>query len=967
MAFNIFDYFNPSSNGGKNFWSTPIARKIAGVQKFIESPTPTTIVPQVHPFGSSIPGQVGNTILNLPGSIINSVIGQGVIDPSLDIGIGIGRTITGQPLQDYRNIKSAPFRLGYNLSGINSNPQSIIGNMAGTILPIAAAYGGGSVAGLKGTIGSRVLGGVKTGTGFGAGFGGLQGLSEGRNLTVRQQFEQAAMGGAVGGVAGGVLGGTIGGIGGFFTKSALNKKVAEVQAKSQETPVDIFTTRGNEAYAKLTKPQAQLSTRQQKAVEKLPDILYDFDKGKLNQARATEYLTTENKGKWNAIFNPVKNLSDDMQNTIITHDRSIKIARVDANNVALKFKNDLDPKTEWKLVQYSQSTGSEAASRLKLTPSELTQGANLIEQSKRFNDELFARAKKEGVQLNYLQNHIYQAFKESSEKIDEVFQAKGLSGRPGWANHRTIDNFETGIELGLTPKYSTFGQLNAMAQEALDRALANKQLVDSLKSSGQLLPESQAPSHWESINAKYFPKQEVRYGTGKVKEESFKAPPELAKVLNNYLGGQTMGTGDVILGGAARVSRAAQDVVLSGGINSLNAFGIGQLVKEMTAFRFIKPINAFIRPFLPGASKKFEEENYQYIREMASQGIGHRGITNYKQVYDNVAANKSIAQVLEDGWNRWINEPTFGKFMTQLQISYYKDLRQTFTNSGVSEAIAIARAGEGTRRFYGIQDNLGRSQGVDDILTTVFLAPRYREGLVNIYFNIARAFKPGEITAIENRGLQRLALGAAITYGLLQVAQQKLTGTYTWDNPPGKEFELVVPVGDPKDEKYVSVPMLPGFTAMPRRVLGSIFAAIKGDFRESAGQLGGLASIPAGKLFEIIRNKDYFGNEIIGEEHPYQDAALYGAKSFLPGYGRGALDVATGKATPAFGMIEALELPVRKGSFPNSYFAARDKALEGLSSEEKAMAENLLASKTKSGLDTESKAKIMLERSEERR
>lgn len=224
---------------------------------------------------------------------------------------------------------------------------------------------------------------------------------------------------------------------------------------------------------------------------------------------------------------------------------------------------------------------------------------------------------------------------------------------------------------------------------------------------------------------------------------------------------------------------------------------------------------------------------------------------------------------------------------------------------------------------------------------------------------MAQSFKPGNITKEESRALQKLAVGMALTYGAANVTQKNLTGNYMWDNPPGKEFEIVFPVGDPKDKRYLSTPLMPGFTAVPRRIASGAMAAAKGDFKEAAGQFSGLLSIPAGMAGELIRNKDYFGNDIIGENQ-IGDAALYLGKKMLPGYGRAIVDVASGKATPAFGAMEAMELPVRKGTFPNPYFTAQKKELEKLPAELSQQAEYLTTSDKKGGPDSATEAKMML-------
>lgn len=670
-----------------------------------------------------------------------------------------------------------------------------------------------------------------------------------------------------------------------------------------------------------------------------------------------------NKGNWfNRIFNPLKNQTPDIQDATLNLDRAHKISQVDANRIANSFKTNLKPDMEWKLVQFSQKPNERTMRELGLTLDDIEANAGLIKKHREFNDEIFKRSNELEIPVDYRQNHIYQTWNEGPDQIDNILRAKGLGGKPGFANARQIEDFREGMALGLTPKYTTFGQLNAAAEASLQKAVANKEYTLKLLKSGQLLPESQAPASWEIITSRFFPKVNTLTGDGSV-VQSYKAPPELANFINNYFGGQQMGVGDKLLSGAARVSGTAQDLVLSGGVGPLNFFGIGQLVKEGTAGRIITPLKAFIRSYIPGASHSFEAAKNPIIREMAGEGISIRGVGNYQKIYKNVTEHKGIRQVIGDGWNKFVNEPTFGKFLTQLQVGFYEDTKNALLKKGYTSDQAIKSAAQATKNFYGISDQIGRGQGVDDALSAVMLAPKYRESMVNIFGNMAKSFKPGNITKPESRAMQKLSVGAALTYAGLNVAQKNLTGNYMWDNPPGKEFELVVPVGDPKDKKFISVPMMPGTTAVPRRIAGTIQATLKGDIKEAAGQAGGLLSIPLGMGLELIRNKDYFGNEIIGDNQA-KDLALYGVKKLLPGYGRAVVDVATGKSTPAFGVVQALELPVRKGTFPNAFYTAQEKELKKLPAELRTQAEYLTTSDSKGGADSNTEAKMMLEKPE---
>ncbi len=685
----------------------------------------------------------------------------------------------------------------------------------------------------------------------------------------------------------------------------------------------------------------------------------------------TNVLGRTKPSKFNEIFNPLKNQEKDIQEAFINLDRAHKISQVDANKVATEFSTNIDPKTQWKLVMYSEKPTAKFAKELGLTAKDLTDNADFLKHHRKFNDEIYQEIKDAGVgwhydeqskqmkDIGYLSDHIYQMWKQSPEEIEQI--GRGLAKSPGNAYKRWIPTFKEGIEKGLTPRYTTFSQLNAGMVHSYKKAVANKNFVEKLLKSGRLAPENEAPQSWELITAPYFPKASTRIGIDDSISVSYKAPRELAQMINNYFGGQTMSTGDKILHGAAQASSTAQQSVLSGGVGPLNFFGLGQMVKEATAGRVTTPLRAFMRAYVPGASHAYEKANYKFIREMAEEGISIRGVGNYQKIYKNVASSRSIREVVGEGWHQIFDVPTFFKFLTQLQVGFYKDTRQSLIKKGMSEQLAVRTAADATKKFYGINETLGRSGSVDDILSTVFLAPRYRQAMVQVFYEMGKSFKPGNIGKAEYAGLQKLSIGMSLTYGLYNLAQKQLTGKFMWDNPAGKEFELVIPVGDPKDKKFMSVPFMPGFTAVPRRIAGAAAATIKGDFKEATGQLGGLTSIPLSKVLDLVRNKDYFGNEIIGEENQLKDLGIYAATSLMPGYGRAAVNYATGKATGAFAIAQGLELPIRKGSFPNEYFSAKDEALKGLNPEEKKLAEYFLTPDYKGGPDSNTEAKMMFD------
>ena len=128
-----------------------LVKKLAQAQNFIESPKSTAdLVPQVKT-GGKVNDFVGNIALN----IAKNIVAKGVVDPSLDYAANAGRSIRGEPLMPYEQVKSPITRAGYQIatlmpesmqSGLprdtKTNFREYAGNIGGIASPILDASTG---------------------------------------------------------------------------------------------------------------------------------------------------------------------------------------------------------------------------------------------------------------------------------------------------------------------------------------------------------------------------------------------------------------------------------------------------------------------------------------------------------------------------------------------------------------------------------------------------------------------------------------------------------------------------------------------------------------------------------------------------------------------------------------------------------------------------------------------------------
>lgn len=224
------NYFSPTKSGTSGFWGSKTAQALAKAQQFIENPKSFKVVPTATVRSNdSFTKKAAKTVYNLPAEVINSVVGKGVLNVASDVGNQIGRTIRGEEMSKYNDLKSAPARLGYQLSGklnpsrikdlqIPMTAQETIGNIAGAAEAPINAYGSGKVFGIgKNAVANATektfasllkkiprisLEGAKMG-----GTAGLfAGLDEGRNAeNIVEQFKQGGRSAATSAAAGAIL------------------------------------------------------------------------------------------------------------------------------------------------------------------------------------------------------------------------------------------------------------------------------------------------------------------------------------------------------------------------------------------------------------------------------------------------------------------------------------------------------------------------------------------------------------------------------------------------------------------------------------------------------------------------------------------------------------------------------------------------------------------------------------------
>lgn len=529
-------------------------------------------------------------------------------------------------------------------------------------------------------------------------------------------------------------------------------------------------------------------------------------------------------------------------------------------------------------------------------------------------DALFKEAEKRGLDFDYRENYLPQVYRESSDEIKDKIRdyltsrgmtaddialyiegkplptgvASNLKLTPYFAKDRVFPDYKTAMEWGLTPRFTDIDQLAAHYRAELEKTIANKELLEDLISQGKLIPEQVAPASW-------VPVQNLPLG-----QRGYYANPRLADVLDGmFKNTEELSPLGHALDLTARLSRTMQEIALSAGIpkSNINFFSIGQTIKEITAGN-LKAIPAFLRANFNKPSIKFFEKNRDYLEMMAQEGIdvGDR-VGNYSKVYENWAqqfkqtirdikptkkatmeTGKSFYKLAGDGFDKLFNEKTFGSFMPQLYTQTFKDEYRAAIKAGMSTVEARKLAADITKQMFGMIENVGRSKGTRDALTSALFAPKFRESIINTLYKTGKAgadflYHLGGLHGKLDPSLKRnrkLLAGMVISFGAYDALNYKLNGNHMWENPPGKEFALRIPRknGDP-----VYVEFMPSFLAFARNMVSGGVALVRGDIPTARRKFGTLLSMPVKIVMDVVGNSDYFENPI------YKDTDKTGTKA----------------------------------------------------------------------------------------
>lgn len=610
----------------------------------------------------------------------------------------------------------------------------------------------------------------------------------------------------------------------------------------------------------------------------------------------------------------------------------------------------------WDVVKYIENPEVGANENVKKYANEVSQ----------MYESLYKQAQVDGIDMNQLRGYITHIWKESPEQVQQ--KMLGLGQKFKFAKERGIPTYEEGMVMKLTPKYTNPAEIMQEYVRRLEIVKANRDFFEKLKRVGLVVDASVGGGHsaFQPIVGQGFP-QSISSTNGNVVTGSYYAPREVAEIINRVFNPQEA---NKILQKTAWASGKMQDILMSGGIpkSPVNAWSIAQLTKEVHAGRITRPVAAFVRSFSGDASNKFFSDNAGQIIKMQERNIPISSTYNVSSMVDKPVLNKVFGDGWGDVWSKVTNEPTFKRFMPQLQVSLFNDIENGAIKAGKSQREAADIAAQAVRNFYAVRTTNSAvlsNPNIEALKTTLFFAPSYRQTMINFWLNNIKSILPAHIKqgsdgikininnplSAQNINNTRFVIGSVLALSAYNKLNEYFNdGKNMLQNPRGREDQLLIPLskitGNKDDNTVIGIPWLSSIAYMPRTAFKIAKSLVEGDFQQVPRQAKGFLSTALRPVADVMTNEDYFQNEIYGEADAPTEKWKKTGDYLFKQYGlqhpyiKTGYEALQGKIKSPFELAaKATELPLRfttqdkiKSQY---YYQNRDDVLEGLTDEER--------------------------------
>lgn len=541
-----------------------------------------------------------------------------------------------------------------------------------------------------------------------------------------------------------------------------------------------------------------------------------------------------------------------------------------------------------------------------------------------FFDDRFKKLSNAGVILDYKQDYLPQLWNNSEDEINAVFGGqRKLSLKPSFTLPSVFESYAEGIKAGLTPKFTNIKDLVQWYSKRTQNALADANFFRYLVNNGLIQPAGKAPRYWVTINPDGFPLRQIYIGKSNTTYSgNFKAPPNLAGVINNYLVSKENGP----LSKFANFAQFSKGIILSAGIpkTGINAHGINILTRNILASN--NPVSGLLKGSYYLLNPAAAEKALRKIPEIALDGVKH-GLTLSTEDYvlGEMAQGifkKSVDKFLK-AQDRIFADPLFNKILPALKTQYYAALKNDLIKELPEEEAARRAAEIANTIFGGINyDALARDKETRKLFRAIILAPDWAETTLKIGSGAAKGFT-NKLFDRRYKAYRVFVRNLLLAYTAANVANLITSGHLMVDNEPGRTFEIEAGKYSDGSKRYIRpFGTAVDFVRLPSDMVSSV---IKGDLSGPGRVIRNRLSPPLASFVSWMFNTDYlgrpmFGKDKYGREIPVKEqlgsAFNLTAGLVTPSQVSAAIDVATGKSPLELGVEQALELPFRPGYKP---------------------------------------------------
>lgn len=540
---------------------------------------------------------------------------------------------------------------------------------------------------------------------------------------------------------------------------------------------------------------------------------------------------------------------------------------------------------------------------------------------KNYFDNKFTQVKNEGLKLNYKQDYLPQMWLNPKGEVEAVFGNR-LGLNPSFTFESIMKNYQEGIEAGLTPRFSKLSDLIGSYESRVNKSLADRKFFIRLKEDNLILPQSKAPTDWVTLDPDRFPRLSFTTDQGKY-TGIYKAPENLAKMINNYLADPSTSPNIVLKGlnTIANWTSSVKNRVLSFGVpgTAVNAHGFNILARNVMASK--NPIEGAVTGIKymlhPELAAKYLDNELAKAPDAVKHGLT-LSANEFKSVLEEPQGFKTKFGVT---WDKLFEKGLFDRMLPALKLQKYQEVVDGFVKSGMDETLAKRNAAKFTNDVFGgiNWEELGKSRDWQNIKRMFILAPDWLETNINLAKKTAKStvnFSDKSLSAY--RRFLATFLGSYVT---MNVVNKLSSGHWMYQNDSGNTFNIEAGYTSDGQKRYIRpFGTAADFIRIPYDVANSLS---QGDLQAPARVVRNRLSIPLGVGLGVFFDTDYTGQPIgwkgtdkYGGEMPTKQRLMgvggeLATLAGFPAFMKQGLDYTSGKTGLEQSLLQGFELPFR--------------------------------------------------------